>query len=889
MLDIFKNTKGAVTVIVTLLLIPAVLISGTAVDLARINTAQSILRDANQLSANSVLTQYNALLYDLYGLFGLMADDPVLAGMVDEYINITIFGEDWYNRKIGTFQLFYGSKLHSKLDFFVDTEPKQNLKNPAILRRQIEEYMKFRAPVIIVKNILEALEGSQTIKEDAKAIEEKLEIDEDIADLYELYKRLYNAINEADKCVTGVGLSGSYGAVSSSLKNIKERFAELRDCYQNWKKAGEEPDEEPEGDTVPSAENEAKKIYSEKYQGIIERIMLLTNGGPKNYTTWRDGKWKGDPPVWESGYWNLGSTEITGLNTIINNAKEKADEFKKKFTEIADIAKEIAERKAELEKKIDNLEKRLKSGKVNENLKKALTEPDSDGKSQIQRYREMLKWDIPPLANEFKKNGDAYIETVKKQLDGVRYKNGTDISDENSIARSQLAALSSYKVTLGLGLFEDDSENRAEFFAGFTDLEYHMPEGFKKFKENSDKHLEFYEELKKIVNASRMDYISLDDVDEGTGSDAEEKQKNVISNLMDLAQKAYNGLTNNPQGAKYIKDFAGYTPKKINFLESVKMVGSAVKDDILNTFTDPLGQMEKMGDYTLLLTYCTSVFSNYTTAKPESIGKAANEIKYEKSITGVPISPKVNYFYQSEWEYLYKGSQNAEENLNSITFLILTVRIVCNYITVFSVSSVTTLVSTIRTAFSWAPPLGVVLGELARAAFVIAESVVDLADLRTGNKVPLIKSNTEWVCSPSGIGKLMKNLGAAAADDKKPLKLNTSARGLTYSNYMLCMFIGKAFLGLENAANEMTQRAAQLIEWNMINYKNEVNADENKMSNALELDDIFRLENAATGFSVSSQADLKMLFLSMPFAQKGINKIVPTKFFPVTAKDYRGY
>lgn len=74
-----RDCKGAVTVFVTLLLIPAVLVSGTGVDLARLYTARSILHDANQLAANSVLASYDALLQDLYGLYGVMKDDPEFA------------------------------------------------------------------------------------------------------------------------------------------------------------------------------------------------------------------------------------------------------------------------------------------------------------------------------------------------------------------------------------------------------------------------------------------------------------------------------------------------------------------------------------------------------------------------------------------------------------------------------------------------------------------------------------------------------------------------------------------------------------------------------------------------------------------------------------------
>jgi hypothetical protein len=170
-----RDTKGAVTVMVTLLLIPSILLSGTAVDLARLYTARSILQDANQLAANSVLTQYNALLQDLYGLYGVMADDPVLAGMLDEYIQAAVFGEDWIEKGLGTFQLFYGSNLQP---VNVETPEGQHLANAEVLRRQIEDYMKFRGPVIIVEDILSLLGSMDKLKDDAEAIRKKMDIDD---------------------------------------------------------------------------------------------------------------------------------------------------------------------------------------------------------------------------------------------------------------------------------------------------------------------------------------------------------------------------------------------------------------------------------------------------------------------------------------------------------------------------------------------------------------------------------------------------------------------------------------------------------------------------------------------------------------------------------------
>ena len=89
-----NNCKGAVTVFVTLLLIPAVLLSGTGVDLARIYTAKSILQDANQLAANSILADYDALLQDLYGLFAVTEKDEELKKLVNEYIKTAIYTSD---------------------------------------------------------------------------------------------------------------------------------------------------------------------------------------------------------------------------------------------------------------------------------------------------------------------------------------------------------------------------------------------------------------------------------------------------------------------------------------------------------------------------------------------------------------------------------------------------------------------------------------------------------------------------------------------------------------------------------------------------------------------------------------------------------------------------
>ena len=868
-----KNTKAAVTVFVTLLLIPAILISGTAVDLARMHTARSILQDANQLAANSALTQYDALLKDLYGLFGVMADDPELAEMIDEYIETAVFGEDWHDKGIGTLQLFYGSNL-SHAD--IAPAPGKNLRNEDVLRRQIEEYMKFRAPVIIVKEFLDAI-GDNKLKDDTEIINKKLQIDASLADIHDLYKRLYEAILAADKCNQAIGgiAGGYFGTVSSTLTAIHGQFKELKACCQSWAKLSDS--DKPED--IAKAQDFENKFYA-----ILGNIASYTVGGSRG-TNWSNGKWNS-------------RGNVVGLNSNIENAKNQAENFKAKFDEVVSIAREIDVKHDELKRKIDELDQKVQRGECSEDLKRALTEPGLDGKSQLDHYRDLLRWgNIADMAETYKSNGYKFIDnTVKPMLDEVRFRNSANPSAP-SLSRAELANLSIIP-----GFLRSDTPSakysKASVFADIPDanVTYKMAPGFTKFAEQSARHKEFFDYLERMMNQPPLDPVKLsDDQDDGKGKNDEEKQRSIIDAVLELVDTVYTGLTNNPLGAESIDDPGTPAPEKMGALDILTLIPEALNSPVVSIIQDPLGSASGAGDYLLLLTYCTSMFSNYTTTRPESIGKTRanlDEIAFTKSITGVPISPRVNYFFQSEWEYLYEGNTNAAKNLNAVTRLLFLVRLVCNYIRVFSVSEISTIVSSIRTAFAWCPPLSLILSELARAAFAAAETIIDIAMLRSGHKVPLLKNVAagEWVCSPRGLINAVKNIAAEAVkkDDDAPKK----EKGLSYSNYLLLFMVAKGifYIGPEaDGATELAKRCGNLIEWNVINYKENINADESKISEALSSDSRFKLSKMTTDFSITTSVDMRMLFLSMPLAQKGIQSITPPKTLPITVTDYRGY
>jgi len=869
MRKIIRDAKGAVTVFVTLLLIPAMLVSGTAVDLARMHTARSIIQDANQLAANTVLTQYNALLQDLYGLMGVAKDDPVLWELLDEYIKVTIFGDIGHDRSLGTLQLFYGSNLSMEELDFPDL---QNLRTEDVLRRQIEEYMKFRGPVILVMEFIDSLVDNK-LKDDAQIMLDKLEIDAAIAAMFNKYRELYEAILVGDRLTQITGIAGgSFASLSSRLTFMRAQFAELSSIQSSWASL------DPKDDDYVTDKAELEAYYS----GIVDNLRAYTIGGSRGSN-------------WSNGRWTIVTTIPTGLNAIVENAKVQADNYKSRFDTVVTIAREIDAMNAELSLKIDELERKLSNGECSAELAEALTRRQgTPPKSILESYRDILKWNIEELATAFKNGGYNYIDNIHKpMLDGVRYRNINNPSGA-SLSRSELAS-----VPFGITSSSWGAGGTAAVITGYPDsvITYRMLPGFQKFAEHSTRHNAFFTELQAMMNQDPLPPVRLYDGQENaSGGSAERQQRNLISSVLNLVNTAYTGLTNNPIGAGYISDSDASTIEKPNILEILATLPSALASPVLGIIQDPLSEIARMGDYVLLLTYCTSMFSNYTSARPESIGKTRDnihEVALPPSVSGVPMSPEVNYFFQSEWEYLYNGSEKAAENLSAVTNLIFLLRLVCNYIVVFNVSEVTAIVSSIKAAFSWAPPLGIVLSELARAAFVAAESALDVAALRTGHKVPLLKNPSagEWICSPSGLANALARIMTSEASGGSGLGYE---RGFTYSQYMLFFFVTKAVvttLSGSDAADELAVRTGNLIEWNVINYQSGSFSDEVKMGEALAAPGRFRLEDMKTGFSITTTVDMRMLFLSMVFAQNFSDSrgIGMPRTVPIIVTDYRGY
>ena len=866
----FRKNHGAVTVIVTLLLIPAVLITGTGVDVARIYTARATLQDANQLALNSVLTEYDALLQDLYGLYAVTQTDETLAKMVNEYIEKTVFASDADQEGTGVLKLFYGAKPEAKLT----AGEEQNLGDTEQLRRQIEEYAKIRVPVVLVKELLDRLDEFKKVKADAAVIDKKTAVEKRIDSIDAKYREIYTAIKAVSNF--GAGEEKTLDDIYGGLTTIRTQFHDMKEVRDSFKKVSAE-----------SGSNDMLEQLEDHYDDLALNVVAITMG-PSYGSDWEEDT--DDPSEGEFTLYTAFS-----LGGVLLDGSDKVESYSKLAEKLNTLCKEANDAKKALKDEIDSLEKELNKGECSDTLKNGLTESSNGEKPLLEQYKDLVRFDLERLGNEYMGSGGAQLDSFKALMD--------------KLYASEIPLYETGTAETGFSLTYDVLKNKSNLLSRF-DLNYQGPPinpgpdllkraadmwplaisnpggGYKNFQETSDDHKAFYDELEKMYGGDQQ---------YGTEEEKKNKEDNVKGSILavfDAVKGMYSEIYPDPEGAYKLTNTVGtskaptgsdFCGKDSDWGDTDKVASSLQKSlntDIISKLGDIAGDA---ADKMLLLGYATEMFSCYSTGR----GSDQNPV----NMAGIPLSPDVNYFYQSELEYIYNGNDSdAIANLNSLGSMILLTRFVLNYIVSFNISSVNEIVEMVKGALAFLGPIAIAVGGLARLGLALGESFTDLSRLRGGYKVALLKNNESWRFSLTGLA----NMTAEAAKNAAKQQVENASsgdsnvldddNGLYYADYV------RAFL-LFVDGDQMAERVGKLIAINITNKKENIGKESTREAReqAMATKEICDLSKAYTGFSLTSSAEMNMLFLALPLAQNGIEGVASPKTLTVQVTDYRGY
>ena len=209
---LFRKNNGAVSVFLVIILVPVLVVTSLFVDVARMHLGQAVVDSAGDLALNTAMTQFDSELNEYYGLLGTCKSKDELKTL----------SKDFYEKALGSAGLTkeQSKNMAKEMIGWFDKDPENvsdlmNIKsvqdsfdlstidnsgfnNPAIVKTQIVNFMKYRSPINGTLNMLKALqeikEKTDNSKEDAKLISEKTEMCEAENDLLEQLNQMYHYI-----------------------------------------------------------------------------------------------------------------------------------------------------------------------------------------------------------------------------------------------------------------------------------------------------------------------------------------------------------------------------------------------------------------------------------------------------------------------------------------------------------------------------------------------------------------------------------------------------------------------------------------------------------------------------------------------------------------------
>lgn len=313
-----SKRKGAISVFLLIIFMVTYVFMGLLVDAARYKMAQAYAEAALDNACNSVLSNYNQLVYDLYGVFcvDIPAEEKDIQNKVQELCN------KYLEDSLGIAGVFDASEYKTMLSKFIDGSLNEStdksvlttksmydfsvteisagtditLADTSNFENQIIEYMKFRAPVELLEDTRGFLDKLNAIVEmknrvaeaiEKEKIKEKYESDKDgntplssetkelINDSNTFATRLYNYSLDPGKAYEDLSVTPTYSnnVYNNNPKKVRE-YAEnfdntLASAETAYNAEMEEIDKEYAGELCNAMEK-LQKGYKEAVEAARE-------------------------------------------------------------------------------------------------------------------------------------------------------------------------------------------------------------------------------------------------------------------------------------------------------------------------------------------------------------------------------------------------------------------------------------------------------------------------------------------------------------------------------------------------------------------------------------------------------------------------------------------
>ena len=285
--------RGAVSIFLVIVLVPSIVCSSLFVDASRVKSATGLVASAGDLTLNTVLSQYDVDLNDFYGLMASAQNmDDVLGAAEDYFVScIKSQGIDttntakWANSiknvflEDGDISDLLGIDLAPESKVTVTPTTDGSLTNPALIKTQTVEFMKYRSPINSIVALYEKLSNSSKELENttktSDLVDKKQEYYEAQGDVAEKAYEVYENIIKYDK----LGINASdLQSMKSFIDSLEGKYKEchikmVKDLYNTQ---GLSDSNIKYCVTIPtnySPQNKYKNATANAIGGLIDKLM----------------------------------------------------------------------------------------------------------------------------------------------------------------------------------------------------------------------------------------------------------------------------------------------------------------------------------------------------------------------------------------------------------------------------------------------------------------------------------------------------------------------------------------------------------------------------------------------------------------------------------------
>lgn len=253
-----KKIQGSISLLLVIILLPMMTFSAIIVDLSRINMAKQMMSSAGDLAMNTALANYDTILKDVYGLFAMSQQETwsnkTLSDKLTQYFAKTIsdYGvvteeesEDYVNALIGDFYEIVNGVREDPTNFLTLSNTTvtatkvegSSLANASVLRKQIVEYMKYRAPLGVGLSFLESITAFEKVDSQNAVVEAQVAAQESTQDVTQASKKLIKMIRDYDVRVKelNTALTGVTGSTDKNTIPLEDYDSHPMKYLSAWK------------------------------------------------------------------------------------------------------------------------------------------------------------------------------------------------------------------------------------------------------------------------------------------------------------------------------------------------------------------------------------------------------------------------------------------------------------------------------------------------------------------------------------------------------------------------------------------------------------------------------------------------------------------------------